>query len=361
MSKFLTPPTSAALSCERTQSGLLGGGYQPFAGESASSFYMPLENFAGTYETDDYSAALYIINLLLSKDVELSSEEYKSLVLQLRGYIKTLKASANIPAEALKSLQDSAVRIPEIGPLLFSTANLPGTIASASGAIMAASKARKVTELLDLTPEQKAKLHTWANTRGAPGSRSAQKTFRNSNAIKIIQKNGKSFFQIPVTAVAQHYKILGQAGRQFAHVPLVGTAAALNKRAHLHSNGATGVLKFLGGNTVGFVIATGPQLALDYTSSKTNTEFYTKSVYSQPTNIVSAGAGILAGNIARVVITALVAGGTGAAAAGAAPLIAVIIVGWGAGMAVQWAMGEYEVDKSIGNKLKEIFIDDDAK
>ena len=76
MNRFLSPPTSAALSCERSQSGLLGGGYRPFAGESASSFYMPLQNFAGTYETDDYSAALYIVNLLLSKDAELSPEEY---------------------------------------------------------------------------------------------------------------------------------------------------------------------------------------------------------------------------------------------------------------------------------------------
>ncbi|WP_122579848.1 hypothetical protein [Pseudomonas viridiflava] len=359
MSKFLKPPTSAVLRCERPQPGLLGGGYQPFAGESASNFYMPLKNFAGTYETDDYSAAIYIVNLLLSKNAELSSEEYKSLVIQLRGYLKTLKASADVPVEALKSLQKSAESIPEIGPLMFSTANLPGTIASASGAVMAAAKARKVTDLLDLTAEQKSKLHTWANTRGAPGATSAHKTFKNS--IKIVQRNGKSFFQIPVTAVAQHYKILGQAGQQFAHVPLVGTAAALNQRAHLHSGGATGALKFMGGDIVGIIIATAPQLALDYTSSTTRTEFYTKSAYSQPTNVVSAGAGIVAGNMARVAITWALAGSAGAAAAGAAPLIAVIIVGWGAGMAVQRAMGKYEADKSIGNWLKETFIDSDDK
>ncbi|VVO19817.1 hypothetical protein [Pseudomonas fluorescens] len=194
MNRFLSPPTSAALSCERSQSGLLGGGYRPFAGESASSFYMPLQNFAGTYETDDYSAALYIVNLLLSKDAELSPEEYKNFVIQLRGYLKTLKASANVPAEALNSLQQMAEHIPEIGPLMFSLGNLPGTIASASGAVMAAAKSRKVTDLLELTTEQKNKLHSWANTRGAPGSRSARKTFKNN--ITIIQRDGKSFFKI---------------------------------------------------------------------------------------------------------------------------------------------------------------------
>ncbi|SOS36909.1 hypothetical protein CFBP6411_05552 [Pseudomonas syringae group genomosp. 3] len=357
MNKFLTPPTSAALRCERRQSGLLGGGNQPFAGESASKFYMPIQNFAGTYETDDYSAALYIVNLLLSKDVELSPEEYKTFVVQLRGYLQTLKTSANVPAEALRSLQQAAESIPEIGPLMFSLGNLPGTIASASGALMAAAKARKVTDLLDLTAEQKNKLHTWANTRGAPGATSAHKTFKNS--IKIIQKNGKSFFKIPVTAVAQHYKILGKAGQQFAHIPLVGTSTALNQRAHLHSEGATGALKFMGGNIVGLAIATGPQAVLDYTSSSNKAEFYTKSVYSQPTNVASVGAGIVVGNLARIAITSIAVAGTGVATAGAAPLIAIILIGWGAGLVAQWAMAETGADKMIGDKLKKMMIDND--
>lgn len=357
MSYLLNPPTSAALRCERRQSGLLGRGIQPFADESASSFYMPLQSFAGTYETDDYSAALYIVYVLLSKDEVLSPEDYESFVVQLRGYLRTLKTSANVSVEALKSLQKAAENIPEIGPLMFSSGNLPGTIASASGAVMAAAKAQKVTDLLDLTAEQKNKLHRWASTRGAPGATSAQRTFKG--AIKIIQKNGKSFFEIPITAVAQHYKILGQAGQQFVHVPIVGTAAALNQRAHLHSNGATGVLKFMGGNTVGLVIATVPQAILDYTSSSNKTEFYTKSFNTQPTNVASVGAGIVAGGLARVAITALTVGSAGAAAAGAAPLIAIILIGWGAGLAAQWAMAETGADKMIGDKLNKMMMDND--
>ncbi|QVX17774.1 hypothetical protein DB356_25395 [Pseudomonas congelans] len=357
MNRFLAPPSSASMSCERSQPGLLGGGHRPFAGESASSFYMPLQNFAGTYETDDYSAALYIVNLLLSKDTELSPEEYKNFVIQLRGYLNTLKESANVPIEALRSLQQMAERIPEIGPLMFSLGNLPGTVASASGAMMAAAKSRKVTDLLDLTAEQKSKLHSWANTRGAPGATSARKTFKNS--IKIIAKGRKVFFKIPVTAVAQHYKILGQAGQQFAHIPLVGTSASLNQRAHLHSNGATGALKFMGGNTVGLIIATVPQGVLDYTSSSSKKEFYSKTLDNQPTNIVSVGAGIVIGNLARVAITSIAAAGTGVAATGAAPLIAIILIGWGAGLVAQWAMGYTGADKTIGNKLKEMLIDND--
>ncbi len=72
---------------------------------------MPLQNFASTYETDDYSAALYIVNLLLSKD-----EEYKNFVIQLRGYLNTLKESVNVPIEALRSLQQMTGRIPDIAP-----------------------------------------------------------------------------------------------------------------------------------------------------------------------------------------------------------------------------------------------------
>ncbi|MFH7376264.1 hypothetical protein RA263_30110, partial [Pseudomonas syringae pv. tagetis] len=76
---------------------------------------MPLQKFAGTFETDDYIAALYIVKLLLSNDTELSPEDYKNFVIQLRGYLNTLKESANHPIEALRSLQQMAERNPENG------------------------------------------------------------------------------------------------------------------------------------------------------------------------------------------------------------------------------------------------------
>ncbi|WP_180273060.1 hypothetical protein [Pseudomonas syringae] len=88
-------------------------------------------------------------------------------------------------------------------------------------------------------------------------------------------------------------------------------------------------------------------------------EFYSKTLDNQPTNIASVGAGIVAGHLARVAITSIAAAGTGIAATGAAPLIAIILVGWGAGLAVQWAMGYTGADKAIGNKLKEMLIDND--
>ena len=94
------------------------------------------------------------------------------------------------------------------------------------------------------------------------------------------------FFEISVTAVAQHYKILGEVGPSVAHISIGNTKAALNQRTHLHANGATGMLKFMGGNSVGAALAVGPQVFLDYGSSTTGTEVYHKSVQTEPTNIV---------------------------------------------------------------------------
>ncbi|MCI3947872.1 hypothetical protein K0038_04982 [Pseudomonas syringae] len=100
---------------------------------------MPLSNFAGTYETDDYNAALYLIYQLSSPDEQLSTEELKKGALLLRELFQRLETGAKISAEALKSLQQAAEKIPEIGPLMFSPGNLTGTAATAAGAVMAAA------------------------------------------------------------------------------------------------------------------------------------------------------------------------------------------------------------------------------
>lgn len=342
MSNFLRPPTSASMRCERRQPGLLGRGQQGFAGESAMDFYMQPGQFAGEYATDDYTAAVYLVHQLSSRDEDMSPDEFRSAALLLRELLQKLKSATNVSVEALQALQKAAEKIPVIGTLMFSGGNLPGTIATAAGGIMAAARARKVTDLLDLTAEQKSKLNAWANSRGAPGAQSASKTFKGS--IKIISKKGQLFFEIPVTAVARHYKILGEVGSSVAHVSVGNTKAGLTQRAHLHANGATGMLKLMGGNSVGAALAVGPQAFLDYSSSTTGTEFYNKSVYSQPTNIVSAAVGVGSGYA--------LAGAAALFAVPAAPLVVVVAVGFVAGMVVQWAMVDFGVDKVIGNALK---------
>lgn len=234
MSHFLTPSTSAPLRCDRRQTGLLGGGHSPLAGKSAMDFYMKPGQFAGRHAVDDYTAAWYLVHQLSSGDEQISPKDFNSAALLLRELLQKLKAAAIVSSEALRSLQQAAADIPEIGPLMFSGGNLPGTLATAAGGIMAAAKSRKVSDLLDLTDAQKNKLHAWANSRGSSGARSAKKTFRG--AIKVISINGQRFFEVPITAVAQHYKILGEVGQSVAHVPLGSTRAALSQRAHLHPN-----------------------------------------------------------------------------------------------------------------------------
>ena len=342
MNKFLTPHTSAALTCERKQTGLLGSGQQGFAGESAMDFYMQPGRFAGLYATDDYTAAVYLVHQLSSRDEQMSSDESKSAALLLRKLLQKLKYAINVSVEALQALQAAAENIPVIGPLMFSGGNWPGTIATAASGAMAAAQSRKVTDLLDMTPEQKAKLNAWADSRGTPGARSARKTFKGS--IKIIAKEGQLFFEIPVTAVAKHYKILDAIGPSVAHVPVKNTKAALSQRAHLHAEGGTGVLKFMGSNPVGIALAVGPQAYLDYSSSSTNLEFYNKSVHSQPTNIVSAGFGVATGY-------AMAAGATFFAVP-AAPLVVVVAVSFGVGLVAQWAMVEFGIDEMIGKALE---------
>jgi hypothetical protein len=342
MGNFLTPPTSASLRCDRRQTGLLGRGQQGFVGESAMDFYMQPGQFAGEYATDDYTAAVYLVHQLSSRDDQMSPREYQDAAILLRKLLEKLKHAANVSVDALQSLQQAAANIPGIGSLMFSGGNLPGTIAAAAGGVMAAAQSKKVSDLLDMTPAQKSKLHAWANSRGTPGAQSANKTFKGS--IKIVSKGGQLFFEVPVTAVAKHYKLLGQVGQSVAHIPVGNTRAALNQKAPLHADGATGKLKLLGGPGVGIVLAVGPQAFLDYSSSTTTTEFYNASVYTQPTNVVSALVGIGAG--------AAVTAGAAALALPAAPLVLVIAVGYFAGVLAQYVIIETGLDKTVGNALR---------
>ncbi|WP_236185397.1 hypothetical protein [Pseudomonas juntendi] len=58
-------------------------------------------------------------------------------------------------ADKLLALKGKAESIPVVGPVLFSTANLPGMLAGVGGAIHAGSMGTKVENLLDFTPALK--------------------------------------------------------------------------------------------------------------------------------------------------------------------------------------------------------------
>lgn len=335
MNKFLTPPTSAGLRCVRSESGLLGNGYQAFSGESATGFYMKPQNIAGHYPVDDYTAALYLIHQLSSRDEHMTPLDAENSALTLYEVLQRLRVAKTISVEALMALQAAAEDIPEIGPLMFSAGNLPGTIATISGAIMAVSQTKKAIDLLDLTAEQKTKFRNWANNRGSSGARSASKVFKG--AIRIISKEGHLFFEVPVTAAAKHHRILGEVGQAVSHIPLGNPKAALNQRAPLNALGARGTLGFLTSNPIGMMLAVGPQGYLDWASSATTAEFKRKSFYSQPANIASFVAGWG---------TALLIGfvfGT------SVPLVLVIAASAVVGLLVQKAMSYYKIDQRIGD------------
>jgi hypothetical protein len=76
---------------------------------------------------------------------------------------------------------------------------------------------------------------------------------------------------------------------------------------------------------------------MDYTSSTSMGEFYTKSYENQPTNIAA-----FAGSL----IFSAIAGSLGA------PLVIVFVVGMVAGTAVQSFMGHSGLDKEIADRLK---------
>ncbi|AZF13699.1 hypothetical protein C4J92_0182 [Pseudomonas sp. R3-18-08] len=64
--------------------------------------------FAGLYATDDYTAAVYLVHQLSSRDDQMSPDEFKGAVLLLRELLQKLKSATNVSVEALRSLQQAA-------------------------------------------------------------------------------------------------------------------------------------------------------------------------------------------------------------------------------------------------------------
>ncbi|KWS31442.1 hypothetical protein [Pseudomonas syringae] len=159
MDERLLPRTAAMLRGPSSQAGLLGQGQKSFPSEQPTQRTSALMTFGGYYAIDDVSAAMILINELKDPDANLNETESKSSALFLRDIIANLRTGLDISAEALANLQKEAMSIPVVGPLLFSSSNLPGTAASVGGMISAASKTKKVSDLMDLPSGLQKKLN----------------------------------------------------------------------------------------------------------------------------------------------------------------------------------------------------------
>ena len=341
MDGTLLPCTVANPRGLRRQAGLVGGGNLPFPSEIASRNFPASPNFAGYYATNDYNAAMFLAHELASPEAVMTPVEAQESVQLLRTLIQRLSAGKNTSAEALKKLQKMAGDIPDIGSLLFSSTSMPGTLVTVGNMAAAMSKSKSVVDLLDLSPADKKKLIQWASERGKASSTSASKAFKGK--IKLVRVGGQLHFEVPVTAQAQSYRVLGQVGSQVAHIPAYGTRAVLNNRAMLHGHGATRGLKLMTGAPVGVALAVLPQAYVDYSSSTTIEEFYKKSVYSQPANLAGFASGVASGVLVGIALAG--------AGLGVAPLILVLVIGWYAGWKVQSLIIESGADKVIGNFL----------
>jgi len=319
------------------QEGLLGEGELPWpdviANQRFGQFLPP-----SLYATSDYNAAVFLAYQLSSTE-GLSTTEVEESITLLQQLLRRLAVASEVTVEQLKHVQELAVGIPEIGPLLFSPGNLAGTFVNAANLTAAMAQNQRLFDLLDLSPEQKGQLKRWIDNRGKAGARSAKKISKGN--IKLVWLGGSLHFQIPATAQAMDYTSRYMAGGK-VNVPVYGAGRALSKRAWVAADGARGLLKYSTNNVAGMVLAVGPQAYLDYKSSTTMKEFYKKSAYSQPTNVTAAVAGIATGSLVIV----------GATFFGlAAPLYLVISISWAASIGVQAFIGSRKIDKTIGNYI----------
>ncbi|MBO9551039.1 MAG: hypothetical protein J7573_16445 [Pseudomonas sp.] len=315
------------------QDGLLGDGALPWPSDVAARAFPSTVDIGGSYAIDSISGMEFLIAELSNPESDLSeteSEEYLALLCSL---LSEAKSSGAAGAEQLLALKQKAELIPVVGPLLFSTTNLPGTLASVGGIVHSGAQATKVENLLDLTDATKKQLKRWASSRGKPGSVSPRRAFRGR--IKLVSKGGNLFFEIPATAKANVYRVAGKVVGDVIHLPAYGTSKELSRLAHVDNNGygQRGVGKVL--NKAGPALAFGPQLFMDAHDATSVEDFFKRSAYSQPTNAAAFAAGWVIGTFV---------GG---------PAIVVLAVGWIAGVVVQLVMSDEETGagRAIGNFL----------
>ncbi|MFV3383490.1 MULTISPECIES: hypothetical protein [Pseudomonas] len=320
----------------RHPEGLLDNGEQPWPETVAARAFPSLIEVEGEYDTDDYSAALFLANELALPDNGLSEQErLEALALLLQLFV-TLERTGQASAQALEALRERAEAIPKIGPHWFSPTSLPSTLGTVANLIYASAKSKRLIDLLALPEPLKKDLKAWAATRGRSGSRSARKTFQRR--IKLVNVGGNLKFQIPAMQAAAYYNFGPLQVGNHLHVPAYGSQRMLNSRLGLDPKmyGKQGFGKIVGGNAVGAALAFGPQAVADARASGSIGEFFERSAYSQSGNAVAFGVGL-------VVTIALAAAST--------PVVLVIIASYLSGTAAQYFFNEFNLDKSLGNRL----------
>ncbi|MFJ4353085.1 hypothetical protein ACIPZ5_19545 [Pseudomonas sp. NPDC089428] len=315
------------------EDGLLGDGALPWPRDVAARAFPSLVDIGGSYAIDTISGAEFLIAELSNPESDLSeteAEEYLALLCSVLGKIKSTGAAGG---EQFLALKKKAELIPVVGPLLFSTTNLPGTLTSVGVIVHSGTQATKVENLLDLSDATKKQLKRWASSRGKPGSVSPRRAFRGR--IKLVTKGGNLFFEIPATEKAKIYRVAGKVAGDVIHLPAFGTSKELSRLAHVDNNGygQRGVGKVLG--KAGPALAFGPQFVMDVHDATSVEDFFKRSAYNQPTNAAAFAAGWAIGTFV---------GG---------PAIVVLAVGWVAGVLVQLVMSDEQTGagNAIGNFL----------
>ena len=322
------------------QNGLLGTGEPLWPANIANRLMANAPNISEFYATSDYNAAIFIIHQLKS-DEPMSAREVEESVSLLQRLLRQMSAAADISLEKLQQVQQMAESIKGIGPLLFSPANIAGTVVNISNMSLALAQNKTVSDFLDLPPDQKARLKNWVDMRGKAGARSAKKISKGK--IKLVWLRGTLHFQIPATAESVYYT---QRHRMpgVVNVPVYGAKRGLSRKAWLAADGARSLLKYSSSGTAGVVLAVGPQAYLDYKSSATLDEFYRKSAYSQPANIAAVAAGITAG---KIIIKSAKFVRFGPA------FVIMLAVGWAVSVGTLFLAGELKLDKKLGDLLTE--------
>ncbi len=322
MSSGLYPCTAANPMGADPDDGLLGEGSLPWPSVVASRRYPSTIGIGGRYATDDFSAAEFLIGELTDAESDLTKAESNIYLALLVELMEKLRTADDVSAEQFLALKAKAESIPVVGSALFSSSNLPGTLANIAAIGYSASKVKSVEDILDLSEPLKKKLREWAATRGTNSSQSPHRAFKDH--IKLVRVGNALMFEIPANAQANIYRFAGKHVGDVVHVPAFNTAQALRNSAHVDSAayGLKGIGKVLTGPSVGGLLAFGPQLYIDVSTSSTPDEILRKSAYSQPTNALAFASGIIVG--------AMVSG----------PAVIVVAVIMVTGLIIQVAMSE---------------------
>ena len=297
MSNRLYPCSVSDPLGEGANSGLLGQGALPWPSVIAERHFPTDISINGFYATDELSAAHFMVATLSDLENEMDAQELEQMALHLSYLISKIKVAGYVTAHEVKELHQKAKSIPVIGPALFSLSSLPSTTAALAGLVYTSLKEVRLVDLLDLPPNLRQQLTTWASTRGNAGSISAKRAF--NKRIKLVRLQGQLHFEIPANARAQLFKLGRRTANNLIHIPVYQAAQALKQRVPISNKAYTsrGVGRYLAGGQSA-ILTMAPQAIIDASDAKNLNEFLRNSAYSQPTIIAGM---IIGGSVALLI------------------------------------------------------------